>query len=168
VPKSSSLHAMVGMMCCCSVAPVFPLSPAPRYADVTVHVHRYEGGAFVVEKLKDANARAGVSCKEVEDPGRGTVIKSDPGYFVVCGYAIETSRLPSKNIIEISSVANTTESEAAEDKIFREFIKAIKGNPEVEAWTALWVRSLTADANGDDQERRDSLVHQRRIELPPK
>jgi hypothetical protein len=123
---------MVGIMCCCSVAPVFPLSPAPRYADVTVHVHGYEGGALVIEKLKAANAHAGVSCGEVEDPGKGTVIKIDPGYFVVCGYALETSRLPSKNIIEIWSLANTVESEAAEDKIFGEFIKAIKGNPEVD------------------------------------
>jgi hypothetical protein len=67
----------------------------------------------------------------VEDPDRGTVIALDPGYFVVCGYALETSRLPSMNTIEIYSLANTAESEAAEDKIFREFIKAIKGNPEV-------------------------------------
>jgi hypothetical protein len=133
VLKSSSLQAMVGIMCCCSVAPVFPLSPARRYADVTVHVHRYEGGEFVIEKLKAANLHAGVSCKEVEDPERGTVIKSGPGYFVVCGYALETSRLPSKNIIEISSLADTADSEAAEDKIFREFIKAIKGNPEVDS-----------------------------------
>jgi hypothetical protein len=57
--RSSLLQAMIGMICCWSVASVFALSPAPRYADVTVHVHRYEGGAFVIEKLKAANADAG-------------------------------------------------------------------------------------------------------------
>ena len=88
--RSRLSQAMIGMVCYCSVTLVFPLSPAPRYADVTVHVHRYEGGQFVIEELKAANAHAGVSCKEVQDPDRGTVIKLDPGYFIVCGYVLET------------------------------------------------------------------------------
>jgi hypothetical protein len=103
--------------------PVWPTMPTPRYAQVTVYVHRYEGGAFVIEQLE---------CKEVEDFDRGTVIKKDPGLNVYCGYGLETSRLPSKNIIHISSIADTNESRAAEDKIFGEFIAAIKCNPEVD------------------------------------
>jgi hypothetical protein len=107
----------------------FSFSRLPRYAQVTVQVHRYEGGAFVVEQLKTANAHAGVSCKEVTTK-RGTVIVST-GFVVVCGYGLETSMLPSQNIIEIYSYADTDDSRAAADKIYREFISAIRDNPEV-------------------------------------
>jgi hypothetical protein len=108
-------------------------SPVPRYAQVSICIHRYEGGAFVIEQLKAANARAGVSCKNVEDPDKGTVIRRNPGFFVCCGYALATSRLPSQNIIEIYSYADTEESRAAEDNIYGGFIAAVKGNPEVDS-----------------------------------
>ncbi len=109
--------------------PGFPLSPTPRYAQVTVQVHRYEGGAFVVEQLKAANAHAGVSCKEVATR-TGTVIVST-GFVVLCGYGLETSMLPSQNIIEIYSYADTDASRAVADKIYGEFISAIRDNPEI-------------------------------------
>ena len=51
----------LGMMVLLFCRPGFPLSPLPRYAQVTVQVHRYEGGAFVIEKLKAANTHAGLS-----------------------------------------------------------------------------------------------------------
>jgi hypothetical protein len=123
----------LGMMVLLFCRPGFPLSPAPRYAQVTVQVHRYEGGAFVIEKLKAANAHAGVSCKEVATR-TGTVIVST-GFVVLCGHGLETSMLPSQNIIEIYSYASTDDSRAAADKVYREFISAIRDNPEIDGIT---------------------------------
>jgi hypothetical protein len=114
-------------------APADVVPGSPDFSQVTVRVHRYEGGAFVTEQLKAANARADVSCKEVEDSNRGTVIKRDSGFFVFCGYALATSRLPSQNIIEIYSYADSEESRTVEDNIYGQFIATVKGNPEVDS-----------------------------------
>jgi hypothetical protein len=109
--------------------PGLSLSPAPRYAQVTVQVHRYEGGAFVVEQLKAANAHAGVSCNEVATR-TGNIIVST-GFIVACGYGLHTSMLPSQNIIEIYSYADTDDSRAVADEIYGEFISAIRDSPEI-------------------------------------
>jgi hypothetical protein len=74
----------LGMIVLLFCRPGFPLSPIPRYAQVTVHVLRYEGGAFVVEKLKEANAHAGLSCLDVAT-STGTFFVSK-GFIVNCGY----------------------------------------------------------------------------------
>jgi hypothetical protein len=120
----------LGMIVLLLCRPGFTLSPMLRYAQVTVQVHRYEDGALVIEKLKTANTYAGVSCQDVAST-KGTVIVST-GFVVLCGYGLETSMLPSQNIIEIYSYANTDDSRAAADKVYGEFIAAIKDNPKID------------------------------------
>ena len=43
-----------------------------------------------------------------------------------------TSRLPSKNIIEITTYADTDEGKSIEDKILKQIVPAIRGNPAVD------------------------------------
>jgi hypothetical protein len=54
------------------------------------------------------------------------------GFIVNCGYGLSTSLLPSQNIIEIYSYADTDDSRAAADKVLGEFIAAIKGDHEID------------------------------------